>query len=168
MQLSNEEKEIRMHPPDEELIEKAMADQHWVAIGGEDNVTAHASVGRKLKDGMLFRVAVSIVGRRVIALIDSGASQSYMAPETASLCELDCEPALLHLELADGTKIQSTQQTQFTVCTVGEASSQIKFTITQLLSNVDIVLVMDWLARWNPVIDWTKQVMHVYVNRHWT
>ena len=28
MQLSNEEKEIRMHPPDEELIEKAMADQH--------------------------------------------------------------------------------------------------------------------------------------------
>ena len=107
MQLSNEEKEIRMHPPDEELIEKAMADQHWVAIGAEDHATANASVGRKLKDGMLFRVAVSIAGRRVIALIDSGASQSYMAPETALLCELDYEPALLYLELADGTKIQS-------------------------------------------------------------
>ena len=54
------------------------------------------------------------------------------------------------------------------MCTVGEASSQIKFTITKLLSNVDIVLGMDWLAWWNPVIDWRKQVMHLYVNRHWT
>ena len=61
----------------------------------------------------------------------------------------------------------STQQTQFTQCTVGEASSQIKFTITKLLSNVDVVLGMDWLARWNPVIDWRRQVMHLYVNRHW-
>ena len=119
-------------------------------------------------DGMLFRVAVSIAGRRVIALIDSGASQSYMAPETASLCELECESAELYLELADGSKITSTQQTQFTNCTVGEAVSQIKFTITKLLSNVDVVLGMDWLARWNPVIDWRRQVIHIYVNRQWT
>ena len=74
----------------------------------------------------------------------------------------------MHLELADGSKIKSTQQTQFTQCTVGEASSLIRFTITKLLSNVDIVLGMDWLARWNPVIDWRRQVMHLYVNRHWT
>ena len=39
-----------------------------------------------------------------------------MAPAIVALCELDCEPALLHLELADGTKIKSTQQTQFTNC----------------------------------------------------
>ena len=75
-----------------------------MAIGVEDHSTMNASVRRKLKDGMLFHVVVSIAGRRVIALIDSGASQSYMAPETTSLCELNCEPALLHLELADGTK----------------------------------------------------------------
>ena len=165
---NSEEKETRVHPPGEELIEKATAAQHWVAIGAEERDTSSASAGRKITDGMLFRVAVSIAGRRVIALIDSGASQSYMAPETAALCELDCETAELHLELADGSKIKSTQQTQFTICTVGEAVSQIKFTITKLLSNVDIVLGMDWLARWNPVIDWRRQVIHLYVNRHWT
>ena len=76
-----------------------------MAIGAEEQKTTNASAGRKLKDGMLFRVAVSIAGRRVVALIDSGASQSYMAPETVALCELMCEPAELHLELADGSKI---------------------------------------------------------------
>ena len=165
---NSEAEETRVHPPGEELIEKAMAAQHWVAIGAEEQKTSSASAGRKLKDGMLFRVAVSVSGRRVVALIDSGASQSYMAPETVALCELTCEPAELHLELADGSKIKSTQQTQFTQCTVGEASSLIRFTITKLLSNVDIVLGMDWLARWNPVIDWRRQVIHLYVNRHWT
>ena len=83
-----------------------------------------ASAGRKNKDGILFRVTVSIGGRKCIALIDSGASQSYMAPATVARCELACEPALLHLELADGTKIKSTQQTQFTNCVVGEAVSK--------------------------------------------
>ena len=87
LQLSNEEDKTRTHPPGEDLIDKAMAAQHWVAIGEEDPNTMKASAGRKIVDGMLFRVAVSIAGRRVIALIDSGASQSYMAPETASLCE---------------------------------------------------------------------------------
>ena len=164
----NEEDETRVHPPGEALIEKAMAAQHWVAIGADEEKISSASAGRKIKDGMLFRVAVSIAGRRVIVLIDSGASQSYMAPETAALCELECESAELYLELADGSKITSTQQTQFTNCTVGEAVSQIKFTITKLLSNVDVVLGMDWLARWNPVIDWKRQVIHIYVNRQWT
>ena len=165
---NNKEEETRVHPPGEKLIEKAMAAQHWVAIGVEEQKTSNASAGRKLQDGMLFHVAVSISRRRVVALIDSGASQSYMAPEIVALCELKCEPAELHLELADGSKIKSTLQTQFTQCTVGEASSLIKFTITKLLSNVDVVLGMDWLARWNPVIDWRRQVIHLYVNRHCT
>ena len=168
LQLSNEEEETKTHPLGEELIEKATAAQHWVAIGAEEPETASASAGRKIKDGMLFRVAVSIAGRRCVALIDSGASQSYMAPETVTLCELGCEPAVLHLELADGSKIKATQQTQSTSCTVGEAVSKITFTVTKLLSNVDLVLGMDWLVQWNPVIDWRRQILHIYVNRHWT
>ena len=145
-----------------------MANQHWVAIGDEvEEQIMKASAGRKIKDGVLFRVSVSIAGKECIALIDSGASQSYMAPATVAHCELECEPALLHLELADGTKIKSTQQTQFANCVVGEAVSRIKFTITNLSSNVDVVLGMDWLEQWNPVIDWRRQIVHMYVNRHW-
>ena len=117
-----------------------------MAIGDEEEEQImKASAGRKIKDGVLFRVTVSIAGKECVALIDSGVSQSYMAPATVAHCELECEPALLHLELADGTKIRSTQQMQFTNCVVGEAVSRIKFTITNLLSNVDVVLDMGWL-----------------------
>ena len=169
LQLSKQKEETRTHPPGEDLLIKAVANQHWVAIGEEEEESImKASAGRKIKDGILFRVTVSIGGQKCIALIDSGASQSYMAPATVARCELACEPALLHLELADGTKIKSTQQTQFTNCVVGEAVSQIRFTITNLLSNVDVVLGMDWLEQWNPVIDWRRQIIHVYVNRHWS
>ena len=39
--------------------------------------------------------------------------------------------------------------------------------MTKLLSNVDVVLGMDWLAKWNPVINWKRQTMHIWVNRRW-
>ena len=66
----------------------------------------------------LLKVTVSIEGRPVVALIDSGASQSYITPQTVAVCELKCVPSVLHLELADGTKIQSTEQTEDTLCTI--------------------------------------------------
>ena len=100
-----------------------MAGRHWVAIGG-DEAQETTNAGRKVQDGILFRVTVSIAGRNCVALIDSGASQSYIAPETVTLCEVECSPALVHLELADGSKVQSTQQTLAVPCTVGKISLQ--------------------------------------------
>ena len=121
----------------------------------------------EIKDGILLRVAVSVAGRRCVALIDSGASQSYISPETVAMSEIECSPALVHLELADGSKIEATQQTLATPCTVGTAVCQLAFTVTKLLSNVDVVLGMDWLKTWNPVIDWRKQRMHLWVHGQW-
>ena len=108
LQPINGDEETRVHPPGQDLIEKAMAARHWVAIGEEEQTTTSANAGRKIKDSMLSCVAVSIARHRCVALIDSRTSQSYMALETVTLCELECELALLHLELADGTKIKST------------------------------------------------------------
>ena len=145
LQPAPAEEESQHHPLGEKLIEKAMTGQHWVAIGEDSEEIAKASAGRRVSDGILFRVTVSINGRRCIALIDSGASQSYIAPDTVTLCEINCIPAVMHLELADGSKIQSTEQTQDTICTLGECIGKMSFTVTQLLSNVDVVLGMDWL-----------------------
>ena len=127
-----------------------------------------ASAGRSISDGILFRVAVSINGRRCVALLDSGASQSYIAPDTVTLCELNCIPSVMHLELADGSKIESTAQTEDAVCILGECIGKMSFTVTQLLSNVDLVLGMDWLRKWNPVIDWKRQILYTFVNGNWT
>ena len=118
MQLTKTVHGARPHPPGPKLIEQAMAGRHWVAIGAENEDTAKANVGRQVKDGVLLKVTVSIEGRPVVALIDSGASQSYITPETVAVCELKCVPSVLHLELADGTKIQSTEQTEDTLCTI--------------------------------------------------
>ena len=166
---SGEDKTVRNHPTDQKILEQAMAGRHWVAIGeeAEDN-QAKASVGRNVCDGMLFKVAVLLNGRRCIALVDSGASQSYVSPELATLAELNCVPSVLHLELADGSKIQATEQAQGVVCNIGETSVHMNFTVTKLLSAVDCVLGMDWLQKWNPVIDWRKQNMYLYVKNHWT
>ena len=109
-------------------------DQHWVVIGYEDSPKVTSNAGRDIKQGILFRVAVSIAGCRCVALIDSGASQSYMAPETVNLCELECHPAVMHLELANGNKIKSLEQTQVTSCTVGMATCAISFTVTNCLA----------------------------------
>ena len=169
LQLATEEREkVRSHPTDQKIIEKAMAGRHWVAIGDEDEDQAKASVGRQVKDGMLFKVAMLLNGRRCIALVDSGASQSYVSPEIATLAELNCIPCVLYLELADGSKCQSTKQAQDVVCTIGELGVHMNFTVTKLLSDVDCVLGMDWLQKWNPVIDWRKQIMYLYVKDHWT
>ena len=76
MQLAKTvEERTRIHRPGEELLEQATAGQHWAAIGEaaqEEEKMTNAS--RKISDGVLFRVAVSVVGRTIVALIDSGAS----------------------------------------------------------------------------------------------
>ena len=129
------EERTRIHHPGEDLLGKVMAGWHWAAIG-DDEAQEKASVGRNITNGVLFRLAVLVVGRKLIALIDSGASQSYMAPETVALCEVKCSLVMIHLELADGSKIQVTQKTLAVPCTVGKSICNISFTVTRLLSNV--------------------------------
>ena len=134
------------------MLQKAMAGQQWVALGDIEESDEKTIAGRRVKDGILFRVTVSVTGRKLIALIDSGASQCYMSPDAVAICELECQPAEVHLELADGSKVQATQQTLAILCTVGNTVCQLLFTVTKLLRNVDVVLGMDWLKKWNPVI----------------
>ena len=85
-------------------MREATADQHWLIVG-YDYLDKAASVGRSMFDGMFFRVAVHISSKKLIALIDSGASQCYIAPKIAAICELHLEKEKLHLELADGSKV---------------------------------------------------------------
>ena len=101
----DKDEETSDHRTGEEMLQKAMAGQQWVALGDLEESDEKTIAGRKVKDGILFRVAVSVVGRELIALIDSGASQCYISPDAVALCELECQPAEVHLELADGSKV---------------------------------------------------------------
>ena len=103
MQAATNEEKSSVPPAGDKLLREATADQHWLAVG-HDYLDEAASVGRSVSDGVLFKIAVHISGRKLIALIDSGASRCYIAPEIAATCELHLEKEKLHLELADGSK----------------------------------------------------------------
>ena len=69
-----------------------MAGQQWVALGDIEESNEKTIASRRVKDGLLFRVTVSVTGRKFITLIDSGASQCYMSPDAVAICELECQP----------------------------------------------------------------------------
>ena len=51
---------------------------------------------------------------------------------------------------------------------VGKTVCRVDFTVTQLLFGVDLVLGINWLALWNPVVDWKLQEMNIWTRREWT
>ena len=140
--------------------------QPWIAVGDQSTDCA-SRVRRQVTDGVLLKLTVSIAGRQLIALVDSGASRCYMSPETVTAVGLQTSPALVHLELADGSKIRSTQQVQGVKCTMGNFVCSVDFTVTKLLHQVDMVLGVNWLARWNPVIDWQTQRINIWTGMCW-
>ena len=73
MQTATKEEKSSVPPAGEELLREATADQHWLVVGHDYHDEA-ASVGRSVSDGVLFKIAVRISGRKLIVLIDSGAS----------------------------------------------------------------------------------------------
>ena len=70
-------------------------------------------------------------------------------------------PEILHLELAYGSKVQLTQKTDNVKVCVGKSICLVDFIVTKLLKDVDLVLGVNWLSLWNPVIKWREQVMHM-------
>ena len=102
-----------------------------------------------------------------MALVDSGASRNYASPEAVVEWELQGTPDVVHLELADGSKIRSTQKIPGVMCSAGKIVSYEDFTVTKLLHGVNVVLGMTWLQRWNPLIDWVQQVMYIITQHGW-
>ena len=78
MQPANEERmKPNVSPAGSQMMIRSEKKQHWLAVGHETTDEA-ASVGRCIGDGVLLHVPASINGRRLTALIDSGASRFYM------------------------------------------------------------------------------------------
>ena len=123
---------------------------------GSSSTDCAPKVGRAEDDGILLKIKIQIQGKTYVTLVDSGASRNYASPDAVVDWELPYTPELVHLELADGSKIRSTQKIQGVMCRVGQTVSYEDFTVTKLLHGVDLVLGMTWLQRWNPMIDWVQ------------
>ena len=155
-----------IHYAGDQSTEKRPPPHSWIAIG-ERSTDCAFRTGRQVTDGVLLKLTVSIFGRQLVALVDSGASRCYISPEIVTSLGLKTSPALVHLELEDGSKIQSTQQVQGVRCTMGNLVCRLDFTVTKLLHQVDLVLRVNWLESWNVVIDWSKQTVNIWTGSQW-
>ena len=75
---------------------------------------------------------------------------------------------ILHLELADGSKVQSRQKAGNVNIAVGKSICWVSFTVTKLLKDVDLVLGVNWLSLWNLVVNWKEQKMHIWIGKEWS
>ena len=118
---------------------------------------------RSATDGLLLKVPVRVYGHNLTALVDSGATRCYVARQ--AVVPLGMRP--IHedavLELADGSKVHSDGRIPDVLMNMGPQVYKESFTVTDLLSDVDIVLGMSWLERVNPIIDWPTHTMYLRV-----
>ena len=134
---------------------------------GSSTTDCAPKVGRTEDNGILLKIKIQIQGRTYVALVDSSASRNYASPEAVVQWELQGTPDVVHLELAGGSKIRSTQKIPGVMCSAGKIVSYEDFTVTKLLHGVDVVLGMTWLRHWNPLIDWVQQVMYIRTQQGW-
>ena len=125
-------------------------DSHWAAVSENSPMTHDA---RTMEDGLLLRIPVRINGHTMTALIDSGASRSYIKQECVAPLNLEFSSSVTYLELADGTKIMSQGRCDGVHLYTGSVLTKLSLTVTKLLADVQLILGANWLETVNPMID---------------
>ena len=125
---------------------------HLIAVQHPAAEAVHPT--RTVDDGILLMINIQLSGKTARALIDSGASRSFVSPETVVRVGLHSIGDTCLLELANGQKILSHGKIPQALVQIATSSSKINLTISPLLQDVDVILGMDWLQLVNPLIDW--------------
>ena len=97
----------------------------------------------------------------MICLIDCGASRCYLDSQVVLRLGLQPIAENATLELGDGTKVPSKGRIEKLIFTMGSRTFSQEFTVTELMSGVDMVLGMSWLEQVNPLINWGSHTMYV-------
>ena len=89
------------------------------------------------------------------ALIDSGATRSFVTPACVIAVGLKGQPRDTFLELGNGEKFLSRGYVPDVPVVTAGLTVKIRLTVTNLLHEVDLVLGINWLQLVNPVVDWS-------------
>ena len=125
---------------------------NWCAVHHTDEPVGST---RRPDDGILLVVTARVYGKECRALVDSGATRSFITPAAVLRCGLHTTHQETLLELADGRKLLSQGYCPHVVCNVSGKSCKVDFTVCPLMTKIDLILGMDWLRLTNPLIDWT-------------
>ena len=129
----------------------------WVAVHPQGAPCSDSikPTSRAVDDGLLLIIPIRVFGKEAQALVDSGATRSFVSPKGTVTLGLHCTTDEAVLELADGTKILSKGKAPHVPITAAGRTTKVDLTVTPLLQDVDIILGINWLQAVNPLIDWT-------------
>ena len=137
---------------DRENCQQEQQDSHWVAVSPQDSPVPKET--KIEEDGLLLTIPVRINGHTLTALVDSGATRCYIKQECVAALGLDYQPSVSYLELADGTKLMSPGKCTGVHIYTGSVLAKVPLTVTKMLENVQLILGINWLEIFNPLIDW--------------
>ena len=113
------------------------------------------------RDGLLLRIQTRCCGKELLCLIDCGASRCYL--DSQCVLRLGLQPVAENatLELGDGSRVPSKGRIEKVIFTMGPRTFTQEFTVTDLITGVDMVLGISWLEQVNALINWGSHIMYV-------
>ena len=129
------------------LVERTGAPTDPIAVNQQDSRAV-------AQDHLLMIVKAVVNDTRVSALVDSGATRSFVSDNLKTRPLLDFVGAYSSLELANGETIVSTGIAPNVLVCIGSTVSRVSLTAVPMMAGVQLILGRDWLDEVNPLIDW--------------
>ena len=117
--------------------------------------------GTGVKDHVLLVVKAMVNGTSVPALIDSGASRSFVSDRLRCQQPLQFVGAYSALELANGETIVSTGIAPRVLVCIGSIPCRLSLTAVPMMEGVQLILGKDWLDIMNPLVDWRSNTVYL-------
>ena len=90
----------------------------------------------------------------VSALVDSGATRSFVSEQLQTRPPMKFIGAYSSLELANGETIVSTGIAPNVLVCIGSTVSRVSLTAVPLMEGIEVILGRDWLDAVSPLVDW--------------
>ena len=115
----------------------------------------------KVRDHLLLTVQAVIHGTPVRALVDSGATRSFVDENLMLHPPLQFIGAYSSLEMANGETIVSTGVAPDVLISLGDIQFRSTLTAVPMMEGFDMILGKDWLDMVNPLVDWRSNTIYI-------
>ena len=105
-------------------------------------------------DHLLLVLKAVINDTRVSALVDSGATRSFVSEQLHTRPPMEFIGAYSLLELANGQTIVATGIAPNVLVSIGGTVSRVSLTAVPMMEGIQVILGRDWLDTVNPLVDW--------------
>ena len=112
-----------------------------------------------VKDHVLLVVKAVVNGTSVPALIDSGASKSFVSDQLRCHQPMQFVGAYSAFELANGETIVSTGIAPRVLVCIGKVPCRLALTAVPMMEGIQPILGKDWLDIMNPLVDWRSNTV---------